>query len=599
VNAYRALLKDLVKRLKWRFPVLLVWTALVGLSEGMSIILLLPILDRIGVSFDGGQSFVIRAIDGGLRAIGASSICAVLLVIIAVATVQMILSVALNFWTVHAARSYQSQRQVELFASFMGAKWIFLVDQKSGEMANAIITECERLGRAFTLSLSLLSSVLIVLIFVSMSALVAWAATLTIVGLALVSGLAMFRMYEKTFSAGGRLALLNAQLQSFLTESFGAAKLIKASSAIERAAVHMKSLVQELADANIITTAMPGTVRCVIEYAALVGVAVILVVATSGFGMAPASVIIVVALFARLFPRITALQSQLHSLNNNVHAVKIVNELQAAAEVQAERQDLSRARRPLVLSMPTSLEVAGLEVTFRGRKALEGVNVRLPIPGFVAIVGSSGAGKSTLVHTLLGLTEPAGGSIRLGHFDLASTALSAWRGAIGYVPQETILFHASIRDNLTFCHATATDEEVKLAARRAHAHDFIMALPDGYETIVGDQGMKLSGGQRQRLGIARALLVNPVLLVLDEAMSALDAESEREILSTLEELRTQMGILMIAHRLAAVSSADLIYVLQEGRVAESGTWDDLMARNGRLHALAGAQGLDRVTASAH
>ena len=465
-------------------------------------------------------------------------------------------------------------------------------------MANSIITECERLGRAFALSLSLLSSALIAAIFVLLSAAIAWQATLAIVGLAVVSGLGMFHMYDKSFAAGGRLAVLNAQLQSFLNEFLGGAKLIKANGAIDRVTGQVKLLVDELAEVNIITTAMPGTVRGIIEYVALIGVAVILVLATSSFGMAPANVIVVVALFGRLFPRITAVQSQLHSLNNNVHAIEVVNDLHAAAEAQAERHDPAGAQAELALSMPTSLDVAGVEVRYGDRKVLENVDIRLTMPGMVAVVGGSGAGKSTLVHTLLGLTEPSAGSIRLGQYDFASSR------AVCLAPRHWVC--AAGDDPLPCLDPAEPDVRQcggfgwlrwKVAARRAHAHDFIAALPRGYDTIIGDQGVKLSGGQRQRLGIARALLADPVLLVLDEAMSALDAESEREILRTLDELRKQMGILLIAHRLAAVSSADLIYVFEAGRVVESGTWDELMARRGRLYALATAQGVDRVTAS--
>jgi ABC-type multidrug transport system fused ATPase/permease subunit len=209
----------------------------------------------------------------------------------------------------------------------------------------------------------------------------------------------------------------------------------------------------------------------------------------------------------------------------------------------------------------------------------------------LAVVGRSGAGKSTLVHTLLGLVEPNTGSIRLDNYDLESTPLRAWRRTIGYVPQETILFHASIRDNLTFSNPDASEAQIKAAARRAHAEEFIAACPKGFDTIIGDQGAKLSGGQRQRLGIARALLTNPVLLVLDEAMSALDAESEVELMNTLEELRGRMGILLIAHRLAAVRSADTICVFDEGRIVETGSWDDLMARKTLLRALVDTQSL--------
>jgi ABC-type multidrug transport system fused ATPase/permease subunit len=187
--------------------------------------------------------------------------------------------------------------------------------------------------------------------------------------------------------------------------------------------------------------------------------------------------------------------------------------------------------------------------------------------------------------------RPSAGTITLGTHDLALVDIAAWRGHIGYVPQETILFHASIRENLTIAKPDASRAEIRLAAERAHAHDFIEALPRGYETVIGDQGVKLSGGQRQRLGIARALLRNPILLLMDEAMGALDAKSEAEVLRTLEELRREMGILIVAHRLGALRSADTIYVIDAGRVAEFGTWTELMERRTRLHALAEAQSL--------
>jgi ABC-type multidrug transport system fused ATPase/permease subunit len=138
---------------------------------------------------------------------------------------------------------------------------------------------------------------------------------------------------------------------------------------------------------------------------------------------------------------------------------------------------------------------------------------------------------------------------------------------------------------------------VELAVRRAHAHDFIAALPEGYDTIIGDQGVKLSGGQRQRLGIARALLTNPTLLILDEAMSALDASSESDLSQTLEELRSQMGIVLVAHRLGTVRNADCIYVLEAGCVVESGNWADLMARKSKFYKFAQAQPTDHEPAA--
>jgi subfamily B ATP-binding cassette protein MsbA len=246
---------------------------------------------------------------------------------------------------------------------------------------------------------------------------------------------------------------------------------------------------------------------------------------------------------------------------------------------------------PLVVLTPTSLEVAGLSVAYGETEVLSKVDMSIPIPGMVGIVGESGAGKSTLVHALIGLVSPVRGSIRIGPHDLATSALAAWRGTIGYVPQETILFNASVRDNLIFGRPKITEEELATVARQALAHDFIMSLPAGYDTPIGDRGVLLSGGQRQRLGIARALLLRPLILMMDEPTSSLDSSSEAELLKTIDELRKTIGVIIVAHRLASVRTADRIYVLDRGRLAESGHWDDLMGARTRLHALAQAQQL--------
>ena len=596
MTAHRLLFNDLLARLGWRFPVLVLWTALVGLSEGASIVLLLPLLNRIGIVTAGSQSVANALIERGLALAGARTTGTILLLVGAVATLQMIFSVTLNWWSVRLARSYEARRQIELFGAFMRAKWTFMIDRKAGEMVNAIITECERLGRAFALSLSLFGSAVVALIYVVLSTLIAWQATLILVVFAIAAALAMTRFYKKSYAFGKTLTLLNAQLQAMLEEQFAGAKFIKASVGLDRSIAQLEPLVDRLGDINTFTTAMPSVVRALLEYIALIGLAAILVL-TNGFGVAPGNVIIVLALFARLFPRLTTVQAQLYALNANVHAIEALDKLQMAAEAHAERQDGSS--QPLKIHKPTVLAVVDVEVRFGERVALDQVNLTLSIPGLLAIVGRSGAGKSTLVHALLGLVELSAGSIRLGHYDLASTPLMAWRRSIGYVPQETILFHASVKDNLKLVNPTASDRDIRTAARRAHALEFIDSLPDGFATIIGDQGVKLSGGQRQRLGIARALLMNPALLIMDEAMSALDTESEVELLRTLEELRKQLGILLVAHRLAAARSADVVCVFENGRIVESGAWNELMARKKRLYTLAEAQSLakDRSVAA--
>lgn len=575
---------------------MIVWTAVVGVSEGLSVVLLLPLLKRIGVATAEGQSLATSFINKGLALIGTDSAAAILAIVIAVATIQTLLSVILNWWTVHLARNYQAQCQLEMFSAFIRAKWTFIVDRKAGEMTNAIVTESERLGRAFTLCLSLLGSAVVVIIYVVLALMITWQVTLCLTGFAVALGLVMTRFYKNSYAAGESLAPLNAQLQSFLEEQFAGAKFIKASAGIERAVEQVEPLVRKLGDVNARASAAPGTIRASLEYVALIGLAVILVVASEGLGVGPASVVIVLALFGRLFPRMTNVQSQLYSLNINVQAIQVIDRLQTAAKAEAERQ--GEATGPLQIDRPAALIVRDLQVKFGDRVVLDQINLPLPIPSLLAIVGKSGAGKSTFVHALLGLVDTSIGSIELGGYELTSTSLSAWRRTIGYVPQETILFHASVRDNLRSINFAVSEAEVQAAAKRAHALDFINSLPQGFDTIIGDQGVKLSGGQRQRLGIARALIRNPAVLILDEAMSALDAESEAELLGTLEELRTQMGVLLIAHRLAAARAADMIYVFEAGQIAEAGSWNELMARKSRLYALAQAQLFDERAVAA-
>jgi ATP-binding cassette subfamily C protein len=587
MTVYRLLFNDLIARLGWRFPALIALMSLVGLTEGTSIALFLPLLGTIGLGSGANQGAATAALEKGLAFIGATDPVEVLVVIIAVALVQTVLFITLYWWTARLARRYQSQRQSELFRAFMRARWSFITEKKSGELTNVIVTESERLGTAFTIALSLISTFVVMAIYLCLSLLIAWPVTLSLIAFALVGGVAMSRLYRTSYAAGQAVAPLNAELQSLLGEQFTGVKIVKATGSEDRAAARVDPLVRQIERANALFTFLPALVRGVLEFLALIGLSAMFVLGNKVMGVALGNVLVVLALFARLFPRMTTLQANLHYLNGYVHSIDAINQLQSAAEAEAERQDDST--ETLQIKLPSSLAVQGLDVTLGQRKILDHIDLTLPIPGMTAVVGGSGAGKSTLGHAIVSLVEASAGSIQLGSHDLASAPLRAWRRAIGYVPQETILFHTTVRENVTLADPTASDDEVRIAVQRAHAQAFIEALPQGYDTVVGDQGVKLSGGQRQRLGLARALLTNPILLVLDEAMSALDAESERELLNTLEELRKQMGILIIAHRLAAVRTADSIFVLDAGKIVETGNWNELMLRRTRLYSLAEAQ----------
>jgi subfamily B ATP-binding cassette protein MsbA len=211
---------------------------------------------------------------------------------------------------------------------------------------------------------------------------------------------------------------------------------------------------------------------------------------------------------------------------------------------------------------------------------LEGINLDVAPGEIVALVGPSGSGKTTLASLLPRFWDVNRGRVLLDGHDVRSLRLADLRGAIGVVPQEPALFSGTIRDNIAYARPGASAAEVEAASRAAHAHEFVVRLPLGYETLVGERGVKLSGGQRQRVAIARAILKDPAVLVLDEATSNLDAESEQLIEDALGRLLVGRTTLIIAHRLSTVRRADRLVALDRGRIVEEGPHAELLARGG-------------------
>ncbi len=246
-------------------------------------------------------------------------------------------------------------------------------------------------------------------------------------------------------------------------------------------------------------------------------------------------------------------------------------------------EDEKRAAMP-ELAGDVRFEDVGFEYT-EGVPVLTGVSFSAPAGTTTALVGSSGSGKSTLISLIMTFNRPKAGRVLVDGHDLAAVRLRDYRSHLGIVLQDNFLFDGTVAENIAYARPDATRDEIVAASRLAHCDEFVSAFPDGYETVVGERGVRLSGGQRQRVAIARALLANPRILILDEATSSLDSESEAMIQDGLRRLRAGRTTFVIAHRLSTIQSADQILVLEGGRIVERGTHDSLLALNGRYRQL--------------
>jgi ATP-binding cassette, subfamily C, bacterial len=340
------------------------------------------------------------------------------------------------------------------------------------------------------------------------------------------------------------------------------------------------------------------------EVGSAIILAAVLYISIRGFAVSPIAVLLIMAMFARVMPRVMLCH---HLYQGCVHALpsfENVIGLAALCEAMAETGDLPAEP----IEFRRSLRMHGVSFSYRSdaergvprdsplepprAPAVGNLDLTIPAGEMVAIVGPSGAGKSTIADLMTGLLAPDSGKVMVDDTVLDEARAGAWRAQIGYVSQDTYLFHDTVRANLLWARPNATEAELREALAAAAAEDFVDALPQGLDTAIGDRGASISHGERQRIALARALLRRPHLLILDEATNSLDAHNEERILDAIERLHGNVTIVTIAHRIAAVRRADRIYLVEGGTIAESGTWEELCARErGRFRALCESQGI--------
>ena len=451
----------------------------------------------------------------------------------------------------------------------------FFSGERTGELVSRITHDVAVIQNTITEGFTdLVYQTAQVFVFLGILFVVDWKLTLATLLLLPAIGYPIVRIGKALRKLGFAVQERMADLNSRLIETLQGIRIIKAFTAERAEATRFAAINQGYYKANIRTVKRRETLAAITDMITMAGGLVVLQVggrAVLRDEISPGTVVFFLAALLSLFEPIKRL-SRLHSINQQ-------------ALTAAERVAEILRTEPSVQETPDAAELPGFsgeirfeQVRFRydERWVLQGVDLGVRAGEVVAIVGSSGSGKTTMVNLLLRLYDPSSGRITVDGRDLRSVTLESLRRQIGLVTQDPFLFHDSIRANISFGQPQATLEQVVAVAKAANADDFIQRLTAGYDTQVGDLGAKLSGGERQRIAIARALLKDPPILVLDEATSQLDSESEHLVQEALDRLMKGRTVFVIAHRFSTIRQADRIVVLDQGRIAETGRHEELM-----------------------
>jgi ATP-binding cassette subfamily B protein len=492
------------------------------------------------------------------------------------------------------AQSVQHDQRMDDYNRIQSREVAFFEEHRLGEILAMLNDDVNQLERfldvgAMQIILTAVNIVAVGAVFLAISPLLALLAFLPIP--VIVAGSLVFQRrlgprYEAVRERAGRLGGL-------IGGNLGGIATIKAFGAEDREAARVGAASREYAEANTKAIALSAAFVPLIRMAILAGFMVTLIL---GGHMALNGTLeiglysVLVFMTQRLLWPLTELGETLDLYQRGVASIRrILDLLDTPIAIVTGTRELPPLPTPARPDATPSRAVAFEDVTFgyaeSPRPVLDGLALHVPAGETHAIVGATGAGKSTVVKLLLRLYDASSGTVSVDGAPVGELSFRSLRGAIGYVGQDTFLFDGTVAENLRYGAPDATDAQLVRAAQLAEAHGFVTELPQGYDTPVGERGVRLSGGQRQRLTIARALVRNPSILVLDEATSAVDNETEAAIQRSLLRVSHQRTTIVIAHRLSTIRHADAIHVLGAGRVVESGTHDELVARRGAYAAL--------------
>ncbi|SEN24017.1 ABC transporter ATP-binding protein [Nitrosomonas marina] len=530
-----------------------------GVAEGLSLTALLPLLS-IAVGESSGESGIGKFMVDILQKIGIEPTLDMILIIIVAGmfTKGLILLLAnrqVGYTVAHVATALR----LSLIEALLASRWQYYLRQPVGSLANSVATEAYRAANGFEHSVIVLALAIQVLVYAVVAVFISWEATLASLLIGLFLLLVLHRLVRATRRAGASQTQLLRYLLAYLSDVLNSVKSLKAMARDNVADAILHDQTKQLEKA---------TRHEVMSRAALMALQEPILAAITAAGLYLALVIwelslpevmVMVFLLTRILGLLNKTQRKYQQLAVQESAYWALRKAAEDAAAAAERN--SGTGEP---TLNQNIVLHNVQFSYGEKSIFDNLKLEIPIRTFTAVTGPSGVGKSTLIDLLCGLAEPDSGEVLIDGKPLHDIDLRKWRHMIGYVSQDTILLHDTIVNNILVGEPALTEADAERALRKAGAWEFVSALPDGMQSVVGERGGMLSGGQRQRIAIARALAHGPAFLIMDEPTSALDPESEKNICETLQQLSSQLTIIAVSHQPAVINAADRVFILSHG-----------------------------------
>jgi ABC-type multidrug transport system fused ATPase/permease subunit len=582
----RRLIVHAVRSAPTRVALLLGLGALYSMLEGASIVFLLPVLASLGIG-QAGSSRVTEVLTNLLHVFGlpytlATSLGFVFVVGVITAAVDLLHTIVAD----STERQFARNMQIDVYRALAGSMINNLSRQRAGHTTAVLTKFSEQAAIAFVRMVRVFTGSIAGLVLIGLALAQAWQFVVAAIFLLAILSWPVWRASQSTYhlvleaqKQVRRVWVLLAEELRLLptTKAFGAEarSIEKVTAEVTRAETMVLAIRRRIAAVRSSTQPILIGLLCIAVY---VGVTV--------FAVPLDRLFLLVGVFIRLMPTIMRVIGEGQDLPILLVAHDEVERFIKTSESATEREGGVAAPEEL----HKGIRLTDVTVTDDDTVILNGVSLFVSTRSITALVGESGSGKTTIATTVLGLTRPSAGSVEIDGFELHAMDLMSWRKRVGYVSQDAVVFGRSIRENLLFAVPDATDEQMFAALDSAGVGQFVRSLPEGLDTHVGEWGSLISGGERQRIAIARALLRDPMVLILDEGTSALDPETTQQIRAMLEHQRRTRALIIIAHDLDMVRQADMIYVVEKGRIIEQGNWDDLVQKRGQLFKMALLQG---------